>query len=169
MRLITSGTATVFWLSPVLCWQAYGELIFLEFTVDFSPLGLSLVDLDTWFWVDGPGSDPITGTSAGGVVAVATPQHIELDPGDGVVPMTCEWTVSESDACTHAYQRASVNGPLTSDGGDPAYEARARLVFGIHFEFGGDVLELPGLPDEFVTDWQSGAVPVAEVQAVVTD
>ncbi|AYY12113.1 hypothetical protein EF847_04710 [Actinobacteria bacterium YIM 96077] len=152
---------------PDEAWQAYGRLEFPEFTLKFSPIDRSLVDVDTWYWVDGPSADPIEGTSAAGMVAIATPRHIEVDPGDGSGVMTCEWTVEESDACAHVYSRASTNGSVESADGEPAYEGRARLVYDIHFEFEGSSIELPGLPDEFTTDWESTAIPVAESQSVV--
>lgn len=151
-------------------WEAFGRLPFPDFELAFSPAGRSLVDFDTWFWADGPGSEPITGTSAGGVVAVATPSHIEVDPGDGSAAMTCEWVVEESDTCSYVYEQASVDGVVTSADGDPAYDARARLAYDIHFELGGSILDIPGLPPStFTTEWSSTPVPVAEAQSVVVE
>ena len=78
------------------------------------------------------------------------------DGGSGV--MTCDIVTSESDACSHVYQRAS--------GGD-GYAARARLVYDVHFEQNGDPIEVAGMPETFESGWTEASVPVTEIQASV--
>jgi hypothetical protein len=92
------------------------------------------------------------------VVAVAEPDHLEVDPGDGSGTISCDFVVNESDERTHTYQRAS---------GDGGYPARARLVYDVHFEQKGSLIEPEGLPDTFESPWEETAVPVTEVQSNV--
>ncbi len=139
-----------------LAWDAYGALQAPPFTLAFSPPTESVIYIDTWWWADGAPADAVTGSAALGVVAVAEPDHMEVDPGDGSGTITCDFVVSESDECTHTYDRAS-------DG----YPARARLVYNVHFEQNGNVIEPTGLPETFESPWQETSVPVTEVQANV--
>lgn len=145
---------------------AYGLLVAPDFTLAFNPPQRTFVNLDTWWWADGVGNDEITGSSAFGVVAIATPDHIEVDPGDGSGSFTCSWVTSRSDACIYAYAKASVDGAQQVEG-QPAYEAQARLVYSVRFENDGAPLELDGLPTQLVGPWQSTPVPVGEIQAIV--
>ncbi|MGP4110251.1 hypothetical protein ACTWP5_04950 [Streptomyces sp. 4N509B] len=140
-----------------LAWIAYGELNAPAFDLAFSPPGESVIHVDTWWWADGAPGGSITGSSAGGVIAVAEPDSLEVEPGDGSGTMTCAFVVSESDECTHTYERASRDG----------YPARARLVYDVHFERNGQVVEPQGLPDSFESAWEETSVPVTEVQANV--
>ncbi|MEO3750854.1 hypothetical protein [Streptomyces sp. B6B3] len=139
-----------------LSWDAYGALVAPEFTLAFSPPTESVVFVDTWWWADGAPAGEVIGTAALGVRAVAEPDHMEVDPGDGSGTITCDFVVSESDECTHVYDRAS-------DG----YPARARLVYNVHFEQDGNVIEPEGLPATFESPWYETTVPVTEVQANV--
>lgn len=140
-----------------LAWSAFGELTVPEFTLEFSPPGRSIIYVDTWWWANGPSHSAIRGSSAAGVVAIAEPNRLEVDPGDGRRIIHCDWVTTESDACTHKYQKASAAG----------YPARARLVYDVRFENGGAPLELPGLPETLESDWHDRTVPVHEIQAIV--
>lgn len=146
---------------------AYGELSAPAFSIGVSPVGRALVDVPTWFWAatDHPGE--LRGTSAGGVVAVATPAALEVDRGDGSANQLCAWSTAADATCSTTYARASVHGTGEVDG-QPAYVVRMRLVYDVRFEYGGGVLSLPGLPDTFSSAWQQAAVPVAEIQTLVT-
>lgn len=152
--------------------QAYGQLNTPGFTLEFNPPSRSYVSLATWWWVQGPGNDEIVGSSALGLVAVGVPSRIEVDPGDGTGAVGCPWSAAKSDTCTHTYTRASVSGTATGPAGSPAYLARARLIYEVHFEQDGAPIDVPGLPDEFASfesPWQSTPVPVAEIQSIVTE
>ncbi|MDT0341798.1 hypothetical protein [Streptomyces litchfieldiae] len=138
--------------------QAFGELAAPDFSLAFSPPEQSIIFVDTWWWADGPGEGEIIGSSALGVVAVGTPSHMDVDPGDGSGTMTCPFVTTESDDCSHTYNRAS---------NDPGYTAQARLVYDVHFEQNGNPLDLPGLPDTLEGPWVEAVVPVVESQAVV--
>ncbi len=150
------------WYSPdepsieELAQQAFGELEAPAFTLSFSPPTESVIFLDTWWWAEGAPAGPLTGSAALGVQAIAEPDHMEIDPGDGSGTITCDFVTSESDECTHVYERAS-------DG----YPARARLVYDVHFEQNGNPLDVPGMPETFESPWHEATVPVTEVQANV--
>ncbi|MEO3750852.1 hypothetical protein [Streptomyces sp. B6B3] len=136
--------------------QAYGNLQAPEFTLAFSPPTESVIYIDTWWWAEGATNEEIIGTAALGVRAVAEPDHMEVDPGDGSGTITCDFSVSESDECSYVYERAS-------DG----YPARARLVYDVRFEQNGNPLEVAGMPETFESNWYEATVPVTEVQANV--
>lgn len=135
--------------------MAFGQLNTPEFSLAFSPPGHSIIYIDTWWWAEGAPAGEIRGSSALGVVAVGTPSHIEVDPGDGSGVMTCDFVTSESDACSYTYSRS---GDYTTSG---------RLVYDVHFEYDGTTLELPGLPDSLESAWQESGITVTESQAVV--
>lgn len=163
-----------YWYTPdeptieELAWEAFGQLRLPEFTLAHNPAEKALVFLETWWWADGPNDAPVRGSSAAGLVAVAEPQRLELDPGDGSGTLNCPWSTSKSDACAHTYQRASTDGDATTDEGEAAYPARARLVYDLHFEMNGQVLEHPqGLPETVDSGWQTTPVQVTEAQAIV--
>jgi len=143
-----------------LAMQAFGALATPGFSVQFNPPGRAVVGVPTWFWAGTGNGGALTGSSAAGVVAIAEPSHLEVDPGDGSGTRTCPWSTSKSDACSATYDRASVR--------DGAYTARARLVYDVRFENNGAPLDLPGLPTALESPWATASVPVAEVQAVVT-
>lgn len=151
-----------------LAWEAYGNLQLPNYSLEFNPPETTYVTLATWWWADGPGNGEITGTSAGPVVAIATPDRVDVDPGDGSDPVECGWVTSKSDDCRYTYKKASVSGGTTASDGSPAYPARSRLVYEVRFENNGTVMDLPGLPTTIETDWQGTPVPVAEIQGFVT-
>jgi hypothetical protein len=137
---------------------AYGQLNAPPFTLAFNPPGEAVIYVETWLWAEDAPSGPLEGSSAFGLVAIAEPDHLEVDPGDGSGTITCDFVTSESDECAHTYERAS------SDGG---YPARARLVYDVHFENDGAPIDIPGAPDTFQSQWQETAIPVTEVQSNV--
>ncbi|MFI9465140.1 hypothetical protein [Streptomyces xiamenensis] len=138
-----------------LALQAFGALETPGFSLAHSPPRNSIIFIDTWWWADGPSNGEISSGAALGVVAIGTPSHIEVDPGDGSGVMTCDFVTSESDACSYTYDRA----------GD--YTSRGRLVYDVHFEQGGSPLDIAGLPDSLESGWQESTITVAESQAVV--
>ncbi|WP_146057071.1 MULTISPECIES: hypothetical protein [unclassified Streptomyces] len=140
-----------------LAWEAYGSLVVPEFSLVFNPPQRSVIFIDTWWWAEGPTDAAVRGSSAGGVVAIAEPNRIEVDPGDGTGVIDCAWVTSRSDSCTHVYAKSDASG----------YPARARLVYDVRFENGGAALDVPGLPDSLESGWQETSVPVHEVQAIV--
>ncbi|ROS30710.1 hypothetical protein [Cellulomonas sp. PhB150] len=140
-----------------LAQQAFGALQTPAFSVAFNPPGRTVVGFPTWFWADTGSAGTLTGSSAGGVVAIAQPAHLEVDPGDGRGVRTCAWTTTESDECSVDYPRSS-----------PGYPARMRLVYDVRFENDGAPLDLAGLPTVLQSPWERRAVPVAEIQSIVT-
>ena len=148
--------------------QAFGRLVTPAFEVGFNPPGRAVVQVPTWFWAEGAGSGVITGSSALGVVAIGEPDRVEVDPGDGSAVLACGWQTTASDGCTYTYPRASVGQPPGGPEGLPAYTARMRLVYEVRFQVNGVTLSVPGLPTSLESAWQETAVPVAEIQAVVT-
>lgn len=147
--------------------QALGSLATPEFTVGFNPPVQAIVGVDTWFWAQTAAAGTVTGTSALGVVAIGEPDRIEVDPGDGTGVRTCPWSTSASAACSHAYVRSSVGQPVGPDG-EPSYTVRLRLVYQVRFENNGAPLTVDGLPSTLESPWRSVALPVAEIQSVVT-
>jgi hypothetical protein len=137
---------------------AFGELNAPPFTLAFSPPEEAVIHIDTWWWAEGAPSGNLEGSSAFGLIAIAQPDHLEVDPGDGSDIITCDFVTTEGDDCTHTYERAS---------GDGGYPARARLVYDVHFEENGEPIDIPGAPDTFNSQWQETAVPVTEVQSNV--
>ncbi len=147
--------------------QAFGLLRAPDFTVGVNPPRQAIVGIDTWFWAQGASAAEITGSSALGVVAIGEPDHLEVDPGDGSGTLICQWQTAAGEGCAHTYARASVRGTATA-GGLPAYVVRMRLVYGVRFEINGTPLSLDGLPSTLESSWQEVAVPVAEIQTLVT-
>lgn len=141
-----------------LALQAFGELTFTPYTMTFNPPNRTFVNLDTWWWAEGATTDTLVGTSAGAVRALARPDRMEIDPGDGSGVMNCDFVITKSDDCTYTYRKANAK--------DGAYPARMRLVWSVSFEDGGTVLNLPGLPTAFTSPWQDVDVPVREVQTL---
>jgi hypothetical protein len=77
------------------------------------------------------------GSSAFGLVAVATPARLEVTPGDGSAVRKCPWVTVKSDRCAYAYRRSSVGGTALGQGGAPAYEASAQAFWTVRFELNG--------------------------------
>jgi hypothetical protein len=140
-----------------LAWEAYGRLRLPEFTLAFNPYEQAIIYKDTWWWVEGPTDSTVLGSSAAGLVAIAEPNRVEVDPGDGSGTINCGWVTAKSDECAHAYQKAS----------DEGYPAEARLVYDVRFENNGTPIEVAGAPDSVESDWVGTSVPVREIQAIV--
>lgn len=152
---------------PDLARQAVGSLKFPAYDLVFNPPTRTIVNLPTWWWATGATTDELIGTSAGPVRAIATPDHMEVDPGDGSAVMTCPFVVAKSDECSYTYKKASVNGSATAADGSKAYPARIRLVYDLVIENAGTPITVAGIPNVFTSPWQQTAVPVREIQSVV--
>jgi hypothetical protein len=125
-----------------------------------------LVNIPTWFWVDGWA--PVRQTTRAGDVwaeVVATPVSATWFPGDGSAPVQCAgpgrpWTSDDdtAGACRHTY--------LTSSAAQPnlVYTARVTVVWRVTWRgSGGRVGTLPLMERQV-----SFPVAVAERQTVVT-
>ncbi|SFD47373.1 hypothetical protein [Streptomyces aidingensis] len=154
---------------PDRAWEAFGQLATPDFGIAFSPPQQAVVALDTWWWAAGAGDGELRSASVEGVVAIAAPDRMEVDPGDGSGVLDCPFTTVKSDACTHVYEKASVNGTAQTADGTAAYPVRARLVYTVRFEEDGAPVEVPGLPETLESPWEEAPVPVTEVQGVVVD
>ncbi|WP_419932502.1 hypothetical protein [Candidatus Poriferisodalis sp.] len=80
---------------------------------------LTLVGIDTWFWVPAASWRPVVRVVAAGsvvVTLVATPVALQLIPGDGSLLVSCPgpglpWLVPGTRSpCSHTFQRASTAG-----------------------------------------------------------
>lgn len=146
--------------------SAIGAVVLPDFDLAFSPETQTYVAVETAFWAQGASGDPLEGTSALGLVAIATPDRFELDPGDGTGVKTCDFAVAEASGCDHTYPDASVDGATTANG-EPAYAAQARLVYTVAFTLGGAPFTIPGAPTELPSEWEETGVPVGEVQVII--
>lgn len=149
---------------------AVGQIDLPLLTLRTSPAGRTVVNLPTWFWVEGAGvGGPETGSSAFGLVAIATLQQLEVDPGDGRGWQTCPLVASAEDAeesCSFTYDRASWTGSASHEG-RPAHEAAVRSRWQLRFEVGGNPVTVPGAPTELTGPTATAVVRVDEVQSVV--
>lgn len=167
----------VFWSTdeepqpPSLAEQAQTAIGQIDLTMPAartSPAGRTIVNLPTWFWVDGE-PPVLTGSSAFGLVAIATAQELRVDPGDGSPAFTCPWVTSAEEAeasCTYAYPRASWDGAASHDG-RPAHEAVVTTTFALRFEVGGTPVTIPGAPTTLPGPPSTAVVRVDEVQSLV--
>jgi hypothetical protein len=147
---------------------AFGQLDPGTGTLTVNPTTRSLVSLPTWFWADGLTGDALTGSSAFGLVAIATPDHLEVDPGDGTGVVQCPWTTTKSDTCSHEYSRSSATRGTAAVDGHDAYAATGEPVWSVAFELRGNPVNIPGAPTELRGAPMDAGVWVAESQAVVT-
>jgi hypothetical protein len=149
--------------------EAIGNIRLPAGRLVFNPPRRTIVGVPTWLWVDGVAAGPLTGSSAFGVVAIATPDHLLIDPGDGSGPRRCPWATTQalaSTSCTHQYLKASVTGPMTLDG-HPAYRATVTAVWSLRFQDAGSPVVVAGAPEELTSPPWLTAVPVAEIQTHV--
>lgn len=148
--------------------SAIGQLDLAVPVVRTSPEGRTVVNVPTWFWVEGT-SGEVTGSSAFGLVAIATARGMEVDPGDGSGAFACPFTTSAEQAeedCAYAYPRASYDGRERYEG-RPAHRVEVRAVWTLRFEVGGRAVEVPGAPTEIPGPASSAVVRVDEVQTLV--
>lgn len=172
----TSWTPTSMWVGqanepPPLVDQAreaFGRLVVPTGTLVFNPTARTLVNLDTWFWAQGLTGAELRGSSAFGLVAIATPGQLTITPGDGSAPVVCSWVTAKSDRCAYPYQRSSVGGSVRGPSGAPAYEATGRATWSVRFENNGAPVSIAGVPRELRGPGMAAAVEVAEVQTIVT-
>jgi len=148
--------------------EAFGQLDVPAATLVFNPPGRTLVNFDTWFWAQGLSGAELRGTSAFGLVAVATPNELVITPGDGSAPKSCAWVTVKSDACAYAYRRSSAGGSARSPSGAPAYQASGVATWTVRFEQNGSPVPIAGAPTVLTESKLSAAVVVAEVQTIVT-
>ncbi|KHL09050.1 hypothetical protein CLV56_0297 [Mumia flava] len=151
--------------------EAIGNIDLGNPEIKTSPQTRSLVNLDTWYWLDGV-PEEVTGSSAFGLVAIATFQSMSVDPGDGSGGMSCPWTTSRAQAesdCTYTYHRASVRGSANVDG-KRAYPVRITTVYDLRFEVNGVPVEgeIPGAPPTLDGPPATAALVVDEAQSLVT-
>ena len=138
--------------------------------VNISPQNRTLVNLDTWFWVEGVQAEA-QGSSAFGLVALAINPRLSVDPGDGTGAMSCPLVTSSSEAersCAHTYRRASNRG-TESVGGRPAFAVNVEVVYDLEFRINGTLTTIPGAPATLPADAADAALRVDEIQSRVTD
>lgn len=140
------------------------------FTASFNPPTRTIVNLPTWWWAEGAPTGRIVGTPAFGVVAIATPNRMIVDPGDGSGAFSCPISTTKSDACSYTYRRASNLGSVRGADDARAYPAEVRLVYDVSFEDNGRPLDVAGLPPEvyILAGSDTVNVVVREVQSRVT-
>ena len=158
---------------PSLYEQAMTAIGSIDLTIpalQTSPTGRTLVHLPVWYWLDGGAGDR-TGTSAFGLVATATFDHLEVDPGDGAGAFECPWLTSAEQAeqeCNHSYDRASDDGATTWQG-RPAHLASVTAVWALSFRINGTAVTIPDAPATLTSDASTAPVRVDEQGSVVTD
>jgi len=148
---------------------ATGQLDLSLPALSSSPIHRTVVGLPTWFWVTGAPPTK-TGSSAFGLVAIATVQSLHVTTGDGAT-LDCPWTTSAAQAetdCSHEYVRASYDGTATWDG-RPAFAVSAYATWAIHFEMNGVQINIPGAVTTLDGPASNAVLRVDEVQTVVTD
>jgi hypothetical protein len=148
--------------------EASGRIRMPAATLVFNPTARTLVNLDTWFWAQGLSGEELRGSSAFGLVAIATPDRLVITPGDGSAPLSCSWVTVKSDSCAYAYRRSSVGGSARGPSGAPAYEASGRATWTLRFENNGAPVVVAGAPAVLTGPGMTAAVEVAEVQTIVT-
>jgi hypothetical protein len=148
--------------------EAFGQLVVPKATLVFNPTARTLVNLDTWFWAQDLPTTELTGSSAFGLVAIATPDQLVITPGDGSAPPPCSWVTVKSDACAYAYRRSSVGGSVRGPSGAPAYEATGKATWTVRFELNGAPVVIGGAPTVLTGPGMTAAVQVSEVQTIVT-
>jgi hypothetical protein len=172
-RVIT----TPFWQAPtpatlaVAARQAIGNLRLPPVTAASAPPALTLVNLDTWFAPATTVTSPVHGTSALGVVAVATATGFAVDPGDATPAFSCPptATLNQTARCTHTYRRSSAGQTATTPDGKPGYQVRAWTTWRIDFLQGNNPITIPGAPTTINGPVTTRILPVAESQAIVVD
>lgn len=131
--------------------EATGQIGMPSAVLSFNPTARTLVNLDTWFWAQGLKVRDLRGSSAFGLVAIATPDRLKITPGDGSAMRTCPWVTvrpqvpaDQPGPCSYAYSRSSIGGSARGPNGGPAYRASARAVWRLRFELNGAPVIIPG-------------------------
>jgi hypothetical protein len=155
--------------------EATGQIRMPSAVLRLNPTARTLVNLDTWFWAQGLKVRDLRGSSAFGLVAIATPDRLEVTPGDGSAMVTCPWVTvrpqvpaDQPGPCSHAYLRSSIGGAARGPNGVPAYRASARAVWTLRFELNGGPAIIPGAQSELSGPEMTAPVVVVEVQTIVT-
>jgi hypothetical protein len=156
--------------------EALGNLDLPRGTLAFNPENRTIVGLETWIWLEDVDTEEVTGSSAFGLVAIATPERVVFDSGEAGAgrdtTVTCPVVTSPAqaeDRCEYSYATSSVRGTGRA-GGLPAFVATAHVEYSIQFEDGGVPVEVdvPGTDLDAVEGPEAQAnIPVAEVQGVV--
>jgi hypothetical protein len=120
--------------------EAFGRLAVTHGEPAHSPKTAAVVGLTTWFWLDPGLFGEERGTSAEGLVAIATPASTTWDPGDGSGTITCAgpgrpYAGSEdaAGACTHTYAAMS-----------PDYHGQVTRHWTVRYENNGAPIDIPG-------------------------
>lgn len=179
----TSGTAL--WLAdsgqpqvPSLQAQAetaIGALKMPSVAAATSPPGFTVVNVQTFFAPATPLPAELRGTSAFGLVAVATPSSWVIDPGDGSAVVRCPATAvlpppsaeTAPDGCQHLYRRPSSGQSTRRDDGRPGYVVRAHSVWSIRYELNGAAVTIAGARTSLDGPFADSVLPVMEVRSVV--
>ena len=148
--------------------EATGQIQMPSAVLSFNPTARTLVNVDTWFWAQGLKGRVLQGSSAFGLVAYATPDRLEVDPGDGLAMPPCGWVISKSDRCSYPYWRSSIGGTARGPNGVPAYQASAHAVWTLRFELNGEPVVIAGAEPELRGPEMTAPVVVLEVQTIVT-
>ena len=155
--------------------EATGQITMPSAVLSFNPTARTLVNLDTWFWAQNLKVRALRGSSAFGLVAIATPDRLEVTPGDGSAMQPCPWVTAKPQVppdqpgpCSYAYLRSSIGGSARGPNGAPAYEASAHAVWTLRFELNGGPVIIPGAQSELSGPEMTAPVVVVEVQTIVT-
>jgi hypothetical protein len=149
---------------------AIGQIDLSIPTLETSPDGRTLVFVPVWYWLDGGDADR-TGTSAFGLVATATLDRIDVDPGDGSGSFECPWVSTAEQAeqeCSYSYDRASSDGTARWNG-QPAHLASVTATWTLSFEINGTPVTIPNAPTTLTSEASTAPVRVDEQGSVVTD
>lgn len=158
---------------PTLLQQVLTAIDALDFTtptVGISPPARTLVNLDTWFWLQG--LQPTVSATAFTVTATATLKSMTVDPGDGSAPFGCDPVATDAaqaeQSCLHEYRRSSSATGSTSIDGHRAFQATVTTVYDLSFSAGGSPIpQLAGAPTTVDGPPSTTAVRVEEAQTVV--
>ena len=127
----------------------------------------SIVFIETRFTPTADLDEELVGSSAFGLVAIATLDAWHIETGDGTT-LSCSAAEIAADGCAHTYAKASVGQTGRDTAGQPAYPVRSYGTWSIRYEDGGDPIDIPGAPQTL--DGPSTTIPVAvaEIQSVVS-
>lgn len=166
-------------LAGALAKRAANTLVLPKPRVSRNPAGPALVNLPTWWWVDGAQWAPLRQrTQAGPVWAevTATPVSTSWDPGDGSSPVTCDGpgtpydtsrpAAGQSTNCFFTYRRSSAGQPQTGPSqNDRFFIVTVSTTWRVTWTgFGGSGGTLP-----LITTSSSFPLAVTQRETVVTD